>query len=100
MFRASAVLLLGFLLAAIPVGAPTNPISSENLHPSSQGAEMSFVLELVQGYPQRKTARRERVIARFASGGESPPLFQCDRAPELETLAAVEMAFLVEVIVD
>ena len=36
----------------------------------------------------------------MASSGELPPFVQCDRAAELEILAVVEMAFLIEVIVD
>lgn len=53
MFRVSAILLLGFFLAAIPVGLPANPISSENLGPNPQGQEAPFVLELIAELAER-----------------------------------------------
>ena len=52
------------------------------------------------GQCQSKTTQRERAYTGLASGGKSSPLVQRDRAVELEIISTVEMAFLVEVIVD
>lgn len=48
MFRLSAILLLGLLLAVMPVGFPANPVSSENLKSDQRDKEAPFVLELVE----------------------------------------------------
>ena len=62
---------------------------------SSSSEKLTF-----PGHCQSKVNRRQQALMRLPSGHKLTPLIQRGRAIGLEVMATIEMAFLIEVVVN